>query len=403
MVFDQTEVLPYTGAAYRQAIGRLCAQPMIRTIISQYFDGDATARCLDDLESVYEVNEFHAKLIAPLIDQILIQSSKGLWVGGLEGLQPSQKYLFMSNHRDIVADPALFTYALFRNQLGTPKICLGDNLLTSPLICDLVKLNKGVTVRRQLAGKNLLRAARELSQIINQEIRHQSDSVWLAQREGRAKTGIDETQVSVLRMLCLTQEGSPVEVMLGLNITPVSISYEYDPCDLFKARELVAIAHDGQYIKAAHEDTQSMINGICAAKGRIQIQIGSPLNALIQERKSFLETLPPKEQIVRIAEMVDRQIGALYRIWPTHYIAADLLTQRPTHLEHYSPQEAQAFRERLDEKLQHFPPEARPAIEKTCLQIYANAVFTHLERLVNWGPEYQSAWSWHEERAGVRV
>ncbi len=251
------------------------------------------------------------QVVKPWVKRIIKQTSRGLKVQGLDQLDPNTTYLFMSNHRDIAMDPALINYALVEAGLRTSRIGIGDNLLNKSYVSQLMRLNKSFVVKRSVQGRReKLEAFNQLSAYIRESIQH-GQHVWLAQREGRAKDGLDKTESAVLKMLHMSgkKHGWSLQQSLSsLNIVPVCISYEWDPCDKAKARELAALARDGEYRKAQDEDFRSIVRGIQGRKGRITIRFAEPLKLESDLAEDW-------------CRVIDRRIYAGYELYPINYQA----------------------------------------------------------------------------------
>jgi len=247
--------------------------------------------------------------IEPYINRTIEQSTAGISWSGMEHIEQGKAHLFIANHRDIVMDPAFANYALYKSALPTLRIAIGDNLLQKPFVADLMRLNKSFIVQRSLSGrKEKLAAFQLLSAYINHSIRKDGELTWIAQAEGRAKDGDDRTDPAILKMFHLAcKDASFREIVRDLRMTPLTISYEYDPCDLAKARELYIRASTGQYVKAADEDDTSIALGITGFKGRVHVHFGTPLE--------------PVDDARELAAAIDRQIGSSYRLFPVNYLA----------------------------------------------------------------------------------
>jgi hypothetical protein len=268
--------------------------------------------------------------IAPYVDRTIERATDGVTYSGVERLQKGSAYLLLANHRDIVMDPAFVNYAVYHAGLPTPRIAIGDNLLQKPYISDLMRLNKSFIVHRTITGRReKMEAFRLLSAYINHSIRNDCRSIWIAQAEGRAKDGNDRTDSAILKMFHMSRKDQPfAEVIAGLNLTPVSISYEYDPCDQAKARELCIRATSGTYDKAPGEDDKSIALGITGYKGRVHINFAAPISAEFADTKV-------------LASEMDRQIIAGYRLFPVHYLAYAMWRDKDAALR--VPEAAQLF------------------------------------------------------------
>lgn len=268
--------------------------------------------------------------IEPYVDRTIERATDGVTYSGVERLKAGSAYLFLANHRDIVMDPAFVNYAVYHAGLPTPRIAIGDNLLQKPFVSDLMRLNKSFIVHRSLSGRReKLAAFQMLSAYINQSIRHDGESIWIAQAEGRAKDGDDRTDSAILKMFHMSRKDEPfAEVIRSLQLTPVSISYEYDPCDQAKARELFTRASTGGYVKAPGEDDQSIALGITGYKGRVHVHFAEPVSAGLEDSK-------------QLAIEMDRQILSGYRLFPVHYLAYAMWAGRDPELQ--VPTAAQLF------------------------------------------------------------
>ncbi|AOE87357.1 1-acyl-sn-glycerol-3-phosphate acyltransferase [Pseudomonas sp. TCU-HL1] len=299
------------------------------------------------------------------VDNTIERATDGVTYSGVERLKPGTAYLFLANHRDIVMDPAFVNYAVYHAGLPTPRIAIGDNLLQKPFVSDLMRLNKSFIVRRNLAGRReKLAAFQLLSAYINHSIRADGQSIWIAQAEGRAKDGDDRTDSAILKMFHMSRKDEPfAEVIRDLHLIPVSISYEYDPCDQAKARELQIRASTGSYAKAQGEDDASIALGITGYKGRVHINFGSEIGSASEDAK-------------QLAQEIDKQILGGYRLFPVHYLAYALWGERdpelrvPTAAEVFSGDELARARTEWQKRLDACPEEQRPYL----IQQYATPV-----------------------------
>jgi hypothetical protein len=303
--------------------------------------------------------------IEPYVDNTIERATDGVTYSGVERLKPGTAYLFLANHRDIVMDPAFVNYAVYHAGLPTPRIAIGDNLLQKPFVSDLMRLNKSFIVHRNLAGRReKLAAFQLLSAYINHSIREDGQSIWIAQAEGRAKDGDDRTDSAILKMFHMSRKDEPfAEVIRDLHLIPVSISYEYDPCDLAKARELQIRASTGAYTKAPGEDDASIALGITGYKGRVHIAFGSEIGSDSEDAK-------------QLATEIDKQILGNYRLFPAHYLAYAQWDQRdpeisvPSAAECFEADELARARAEWQKRLDACTEEQRPYL----IRQYANPV-----------------------------
>lgn len=299
------------------------------------------------------------------VDRSIERATDGVTYSGVEQLKAGNAYLFLANHRDIVMDPAFVNYAVYHAGLPTPRIAIGDNLLQKPFVSDLMRLNKSFIVHRSLSGRREKLAAYQLlSAYINHSIREDRESIWIAQAEGRAKDGNDRTDSAILKMFHMSRKDEPfAEVIRALNLTPVSISYEYDPCDQAKARELFIRASSGSYEKAPGEDDQSIALGITGYKGRVHVHFGAPVQTGLEDSK-------------QLAAEMDQQIIGGYRLFPVHYLAYAMWAERdpaldvPTAAQLFPAEELATAEAEWHKRLAGCPAEQQPYL---VLQ-YANPV-----------------------------
>ena len=265
---------------------------------------------LSQLHTVYDLQLRVADYIEHCISSTITQFE----TTGLDVLDKKQPYLFMANHRDIVMDPSLLNYSLHLNAgRDMPRIAIGDNLLKKQYVADLMRLNKSFVVQRAIRGrKEKLLAYQQLSAYINYSLLEDHVSIWIAQAEGRAKDGNDKTDPALLKMLHMSRKDESFEDVIGsLHLLPVSISYEYDPCDLMKARELYIKATEGKYIKVEGEDDRSIALGITGYKGRVHAHFGPPILEGFEDAKE-------------LADLVDKQILGGYHLFPVNYLAYNM-------------------------------------------------------------------------------
>lgn len=271
-----------------------------------------------ELKQVHNIHDVQI-VIEKYLDKLIETTTSGLTHTGLDQLDPEKPYLFISNHRDITMDPALVNYMLYHDGFDTLQIACGDNLMKKPFLTDLMRLNKSFIVKRSLQGREKLVASKQLSAYIHYCIDH-GENVWIAQREGRAKDGIDKTESAIIKMLHMAdrqadKKKSLAESIHSLNIVPVSISYEYDPCDAFKAAELLAIDTHGQFEKDEHSDVQSILKGMIGNKGAVHVTFG---------RKIVVTDGVTAEDIGRL---IDEQVIVNYKLQLVNYLALQKLQE----------------------------------------------------------------------------
>ncbi len=319
-------------------------------------------------KEVRDVVDVHSMqmVIERYMDRMIKSTTDGFTVSGLEALSPDQPHLFISNHRDITMDPAFTNYALHTRGRDTVRIAIGDNLLTKPWVADLMRLNKSFIVKRSVSGgRELLAASKQLANYIQYSIVEDQVPVWIAQREGRAKDGLDRTEPVIIKMLSMSRnkrENSFAEHIRALRIVPVAISYELDPCDAMKANELHELSVHGVYEKSKHEDVASIAQGIAGDKGRVHVSFGTPL-------------LGDFDTPEAVAAEIDRQVIGNFQLHYTNIYAYHHLHGDAAPLPQELPIGAgDCSIEKFTARIEALPQPQQPY----ALQIYANAVVSKL-------------------------
>ena len=309
--------------------------------------------------------------------QLLARLSKGCDID-IASLDTDSRYTFISNHRDIVLDSALLDKLLIDAGFNTTcEIAIGDNLLKLPWVKDLVRVNKSFIVERALSMREMLMASKRLSEYMHFVIAEKNDNVWIAQREGRAKDSNDRTQEAILKMMVMGGEGSIIDRLKQLHLVPLAISYEYDPCDYLKAAELQARRDNPSWQKGPMDDVTSMQTGIMGYKGYIHYQCADCID-------SYLDTIPadtPKTELFRlIADHIDRQIFAGYRLYPNNYVALDLLHGDSAHADHYTADDKAQFEAYLKGQLDKIEMEGKDDayLREQMLKMYANPAINQM-------------------------
>lgn len=318
-----------------------------------------------ELQGVETVDALQRRL-EPWLDKVIERSALKVTYSGLENLSKTRPHLFLANHRDIAMDPAFVNYALYHGGHPTPRIAIGDNLLQRSFVGDLMRLNKCFIVHRSVSGRReKLAVYQTLSAYIHHSIA-EGHSVWIAQAEGRAKDGCDRTDTAIIKMLCMSRKNEDfTEVVRSLNIVPVSIAYEWDPCDQMKARELEQRERTGGYTKQPGEDDSSIAKGLTGYKGRVHIAFGTPLTDDYPDARA-------------VASETDRQILGLYRLYPSNYLALEQLPDAPAEVdiagwrEQFEPAMLAEEQQRFDLRLAACPREQR----LWWLRQYANPVIS---------------------------
>lgn len=368
------DIRPYTDAEAVEALARMSRHPMM-PVVSKYLFPSVPASAMSHmLRGIGSIDQFQNEVMMGVIDGILARTSDGFTCSGIEHLKGIQgRFLAVSNHRDIVLDPALIQYVMKQAELPFTEICVGSNLVTSQLLEDLLRSNRMIKVIRGIKARELYLSSQRLSQYIRERITSGGASIWIAQREGRTKNGLDTTEQGLLKMFDMSGTGTFEENFRELNIVPMSISYEYESCDARKARE-VLLRREGPYIKKEDEDLHSILTGIRQAKGHIHLEIEEPLTA---EEIFEASKCEKNDRYQSIRHLLDRRIVAGYKLWKTNYMAHDLLYDKREFAEagKYTEQDLAAFEKYIGHKLGKLERRLdRAELRKIFLGIYAGPV-----------------------------
>jgi len=373
-VSEFEDIRPYSDEEAVDALARVSSHPLLPVISKYLFPNESAAYLNHELKKVQSISDFQKEIMSGVISSIIAKTSEGFTWSGQENLRENGgNFVAMTNHRDIVLDPALFLYVLHdMNQLGC-ELCVGSNLLQSQLMEDLMRSNRMIKVIRGVNVRELYFTARKLSRYIREKITTGNGSVWIAQREGRTKDGLDRTEQGVLKMLELSGEKSFEENFRELNIIPISISYEYEPCDARKAREILIRQQTGTYVKKPREDTHSILTGIRQRKGHIHLNIGKPLT---EEEIHEAAMLSGNERYHFLMDVLDRRINDGYKLWKTNYIAHDMVEGKSEYLGvKYLPEDYDNFKAYMNHKLSKIESSLdRVELEKIFLRIYSNSL-----------------------------
>ena len=359
-IFD--DIRPYYDSEIPAAIERISKWELIPQILRFIYPKEKVNDTMARLQSVKTVKELQTTFMFDAIHRIVKTTSEGFECSGYDLLKRGQSYLFVSNHRDITLDAFLLQMVFIERQRDTSYIVFGNNLMETPLMRDLYLSNKLVQMERGGNPMAFYRSLQHLSQYIHHLIVDQNHSVWIAQKNGRSKDGIDSTAPAIVKMLTLGADTPALQTLADLHIVPLSVSYEWDPCDLMKANELYQKAH-GEYHKIEGEDTNSVATGIVGSKGHIHLSIGKPLTA------SELTPQDGTDLADHVAKVLDHHIQRLYHLMPTNYLALDMLNNTNQHRQHYTVDVKNKFLQRMSQL-----PEGDP--QRIFLEMYANPVIS---------------------------
>ncbi|PRP67488.1 1-acyl-sn-glycerol-3-phosphate acyltransferase [Nonlabens agnitus] len=339
--------------------------PMIKTLFKYTFPDKTEDEIKDIVLSCRSINDFQRDVISVTVERILEETSAGLTTSGFEDLEESQSYLYISNHRDIVLDTCLINLTLFKHNLIRTASAIGDNLVQRPFVNALSKLTRNFIVKRGGTPRETLMSSKKLSEYIEYLLKDQQQSVWIAQRQGRTKDGNDVTEQGVLKMIALAAgKRSVIEYLNSLKIVPVSISYEYDPTDILKVPELLAKKAQTEYIKSENEDFNSILKGALGQKKHIHITASKPLS--LEECSDEATNQVLQQLVTKLNDIIQSN----YKLWPTNYIAYDLLRDTREYEKFYSKKDQAQFERRLRMRVDMQDPEA----VKSFLNMYARPV-----------------------------
>lgn len=309
--------------------------------------------------------------------QIIAKTTDGVSAVGIDNLKKEESYLFISNHRDIVLDAALLNIMFFDNDRNTSEIAIGDNLLIYPWITDLVRLNKSFIVKRKVSIREMLATSKQLSEYIYDTINRRNQSIWLAQREGRSKDSDDRTQGSLLKMLTLYDRTEPLKALQALNIVPLALSYEYDPCDYLKAKEFQQKRDNPEHVKSQSDDIENMRTGITGYKGKVVFSFGNPINEKLEETTDNAEK---SDVLSFVSKSIDTEIFRSYYFFPINWVAYDMMMGTINHSDKYSDSDVENFNSYLDRQIDKIdlPNKDYNFLRGKIIEMYGNTVKNQL-------------------------
>ncbi len=331
------------------------------------------------LKSFDNADDFQRIMVYPFLQYIEANLTKGVKLMGVDRIDKNRSYLYVSNHRDILLDSALFCGKLMEHDMDTVEIAIGDNLLVFPWIEDLVRMNKSFIVRRSPGAKQMLESSKLLSAYMAHAVNEKKHSVWIAQREGRAKDSDDRTQESLLKMFNMGGEGTFAENLAALHICPLSISYEYDPCDYLKAKEFQQKRDNPDYKKSPQDDLLNMKIGVMGYKGRVVYRMAGEISEEIM--KLGEEITNRNELVAAIASLIDKQIHTNYEIYKINKIAYDMLNESTKFSKSYSLLEKLDFEKYIEIQINKIDLIDKDVdfLKIKILEMYANPLINSLK------------------------
>ena len=319
---DFSDIAPYDDSVFHEKMVELVKDPGFLHAVGYTMPKDDVPALIEDLLKIDNSYDFQHQIMYPFLEMLAKTTTSGISLGGIKYYNPSLSYTYITNHRDIVLDASFLNLTFLRRGWPTSEVAIGNNLLVFDWINDLVRLNKSFIVKRNTGLREGLLAAKKLSAYIHYSILDKHESVWIAQREGRAKDSSDRTQESLVKMLALGGEGSFMERLKEINLMPVSISYEFDPNDYLKAREFLMKRRNPEFKKSQRDDLFSMETGLLQNKGRVHFQLTPRINTKIDQIGVFRDINTAAKYV---GALIDQAIHRSYEIFPINYVAFDML------------------------------------------------------------------------------
>ncbi len=374
------DIAPYTDLEFREKMAELVNEDGFEHAVRYVMPQVDYPKFVQQLLDLKSQDEFQRKAMGEFLELLAKTTTDGISIDGLENCAPGCNYTFITNHRDIVLDASFLNLCFIRNNMPLTQVAIGNNLLIYEWISDLVKLNRSFIVKRDVQRLQALEAARQLSAYIHFSINNLHESVWIAQREGRAKDSNDLTQESLIKMMSLDGGGSVKENILAVTLMPVSISYEFDPNDYLKAREFLLKRRDPDFKKSKRDDLFSMETGILKHKGHIHFRIGRCINSDLMAYDGGEDRAHVVHEACRL---IDRAIHSGYHIYPCNYIAYDEVNRCNRFADHYREADVKRFDDYINAQLDkvdidNVSAEEREYMRHMMLTMYANPLKNQL-------------------------
>lgn len=366
--FDFEDIRPYYDHEAREVMQKIKHDPLFIQLARYIWPGMTQEEAFAKADKVTDNMSFQLEFMHQAIRVIVERSSTGLTSSGFENIDPNKAYLYIANHRDILLDSAILQILLVEHGFKTSEITFGDNLKQGGFIDDFGKLNRMFTVKREGNARELYDISQKLSAYIRHTILEKNVSVWIAQRNGRTKDGNDLTQTGLIKMLNLSGKKGFSENMRELKIVPLSISYEYEPCDDLKIQETYLSSLHSKYVKSPGEDLKSIVTGVKQPKGRIHMAVGKPIDLEFNEIDKISNENEKTKQLVNL---IDEQLYQNYKLWPVNFIAADMLDDSTTYSSHYTLTEKENFINYINERINKLNGE-QDVLFNLFVRMYAN-------------------------------
>lgn len=367
------DIRPYNESEAVEAIKRLAASEYFPIVINTVFPEVDVETYRNEFLNYKCIADFQYGFMYRAVDSIIKKTSSGLTYDGIENVDRNTNYMLVNNHRDIALDATLLGYIFHQNDIDSFEITFGSNLMQGDFVIDFGKINKMFKISRGGSAKDFYKDSLHVSNYMRHVITEKKQSVWIAQRNGRTKDGDDKTEIGVLKMFSLSSDKPFVENLKQINILPISISYEYEPCDFLKTMEIY-ISNYQKYIKEQGEDLRSIITGIMQPKGQIHISITKPIT---EQELEYCDSFEKNNKFAHLGKIIDYRILNNYKLYKNNYIAHDILNKSYKYEEFYAKEDKEQFVEYMKNGLSKLPCRVTgemSELENIFLKIYANPV-----------------------------
>lgn len=381
---DFSDIAPYDDSLFKEKMQQLVKEPGFLHALAYTVPKEAVPTLIEDLLKINNKHDFQRQVMFPFLEMLAKTTTSGITLGGMKYYNPGLNYTFITNHRDIVLDASFLNLAFLRRRLPTSEVAIGNNLLIYDWITDLVRLNKSFIVKRNTGLREGMEAAKKLSAYIHYTILEKHESIWIAQREGRAKDSSDHTQESLIKMMALAGEGTFYDRIKEINLLPVSISYEFDPNDYLKVKEFLMRRRDPQFKKSQRDDLFSMETGLLQFKGKVHFQLTPRINTKLDQIGDFKDRNTAAKHVCML---IDHAIHRSYEIFPINYVAFDTLHKTERFARKYTPEQKEEsmdyFHRQLDKiDVDNITDEEKDFMMEMMLVMYANPLKNKLRTLL---------------------
>lgn len=382
--YDFSDIAPHDDSVFHEKMEQLVKEPGFLHAVNYTMPKDDVPVLINELLKIDNKYDFQTQVMFPFLEMLAKTTTSGISLGGIKYHNPGVSYTFITNHRDIVLDASFLNLAFLRKGIPTSEVAIGNNLLIFDWISDLVRLNKSFIVKRNTGLREGLEAAKKLSAYIHHTILDKRESIWIAQREGRAKDSSDHTQESLIKMLALGGTGSFMESLKEINLMPVSISYEFDPNDYLKAKEFLMRRRDPNFKKSQRDDLFSMETGLLQFKGKVHFQLTPRINTKLDQLGDFKDNNTAAKYV---GCLIDQAIHRSYEIFVINYVAYDML-HNTTRFSRFYTEEQKAdtidyFNKQLAKvDVPDLTAEERDFMMEMMLSMYANPLKNKLKTIL---------------------